>query len=211
MRALSCVSRGGEPGAVHHSAARSPFLGGEGFVFRDPGFGFRASSFGGRAWSWTPLGGCGSWVIRVRCSGLGDSCFDFRISDFVFRVQGSRPRVQGFGFRGSGGAPGVEHRLAAASQGRRPSRTRRGTAGLSSAPARSILRRAHTGNGVLSSYTKVYSVIYDSGSVPDSSIFSPRETLPELRVGWELGVGGLKVGGQGRATGGHVHPPKRHW
>ena len=28
-------------------------------------------------------------------------------------------------------------------------------------------------------YTKVYSVIYDSGSVPDSSIFSPRETSLE--------------------------------
>ena len=31
---------------------------------------------------------------------------------------------------------------------------------------------------ICSSYTKVYSVIYDSGSVPDSSIFSPRETSP---------------------------------
>ena len=29
-----------------------------------------------------------------------------------------------------------------------------------------------------SSYTKVYSVIYDSGSVPEKSIFSPRETSP---------------------------------
>ena len=31
---------------------------------------------------------------------------------------------------------------------------------------------------ILSPYTKVYSVIYDSGSVPDSSIFSPRESSP---------------------------------
>jgi len=31
---------------------------------------------------------------------------------------------------------------------------------------------------LLSSYTKVYSVIYDSGSVPNKSIFSPRETSP---------------------------------
>jgi len=31
----------------------------------------------------------------------------------------------------------------------------------------------------LSSYTKVYSVIYDSGSDPEQSIFSPRETSPE--------------------------------
>jgi len=31
---------------------------------------------------------------------------------------------------------------------------------------------------VFSSYTKVYSVIYDSGSFPDSSIFFPRETPP---------------------------------
>ena len=29
-----------------------------------------------------------------------------------------------------------------------------------------------------SSYTKLYSVIYDSGSVPDQSMFSPRETSP---------------------------------
>ena len=31
---------------------------------------------------------------------------------------------------------------------------------------------------VLSSYIEVYSVIYDSGSVPGASIFSPRETSP---------------------------------
>jgi len=30
-----------------------------------------------------------------------------------------------------------------------------------------------------SSYTKVYSVIYDSGSIPEYSIFSPRGTSPE--------------------------------
>jgi len=30
-----------------------------------------------------------------------------------------------------------------------------------------------------SSYTKVYSVIYDSGPVPDQSIFSPRGTSPK--------------------------------
>ena len=32
---------------------------------------------------------------------------------------------------------------------------------------------------VLSSHTKVYSVMYDSGSVPEHSIFSPRGTSPE--------------------------------
>ena len=37
------------------------------------------------------------------------------------------------------------------------------------------------GESNLSSYTKVYSVIYDSGSVPDSSIFSLRETSPKDR------------------------------
>ena len=31
-----------------------------------------------------------------------------------------------------------------------------------------------------SSYTKVYSVIYDSGSAPRRAIFSPRETAPEV-------------------------------
>ena len=30
-----------------------------------------------------------------------------------------------------------------------------------------------------SSYTTSYSVIYDSGSIPEKSIFSPRETSPE--------------------------------
>ena len=36
----------------------------------------------------------------------------------------------------------------------------------------------------LSSYTKVYSVIYDSGSVPEQSMFSPRETRgPESITG----------------------------
>ena len=32
----------------------------------------------------------------------------------------------------------------------------------------------------LSSYTKVYSVIYDSRSVPQGVIYSPRETSPEV-------------------------------
>jgi hypothetical protein len=54
------------------------------------------------------------------------------------------------------------------------------------------LRRAHPGPGphmvqcvrltagpALSSYTKVYSVIYDSGLVPEKSIFSPRGSSPE--------------------------------
>ena len=35
-------------------------------------------------------------------------------------------------------------------------------------------------NRHISSYTKVNSVIYDSGSVPDYSIFSLRETSPEV-------------------------------
>jgi len=35
-------------------------------------------------------------------------------------------------------------------------------------------------NEFLSSYNQVYSVIYDSGSVPRRAIFSPRETSPEL-------------------------------
>jgi len=39
------------------------------------------------------------------------------------------------------------------------------------------LRKAEAqGGSALSSYTKVYSVIYDSGSVPEKSIFSPRGT-----------------------------------
>ena len=42
----------------------------------------------------------------------------------------------------------------------------------SGAPDSKVLSRM-----CLSWYTKVYSVIYDSGSVPDDSIFSPRETL----------------------------------
>ena len=36
-------------------------------------------------------------------------------------------------------------------------------------------------DALISSYTKVYSVIYDSGSVPEQSIFSPCETSPTLR------------------------------
>ena len=35
-----------------------------------------------------------------------------------------------------------------------------------------------TTSKILSTYTQVYWVVYDSGSVPDSSIFSPRETSP---------------------------------
>jgi len=35
---------------------------------------------------------------------------------------------------------------------------------------------------LISSYTEVYSVIYDSGSVPEKSIFSPRGTLPTIKL-----------------------------
>ena len=35
---------------------------------------------------------------------------------------------------------------------------------------------------LVSSCTEVNSVIYDSGSVPDKSIFSPRETLPDSQA-----------------------------
>jgi len=45
---------------------------------------------------------------------------------------------------------------------------------------------------VLSSYTKVYSVIYDSGSVPRRAIFSPRETSPEVYTPQILGIGDVR-------------------
>ena len=39
---------------------------------------------------------------------------------------------------------------------------------------------------VCSLYTKVYSLIFDSGSVPRRVIFSPRKTSPEVINPWTL-------------------------
>ena len=45
-----------------------------------------------------------------------------------------------------------------------------------------------SGFETLFSYTKVYSVIYDSGSVPRRVIFSPRETSPGSQLNCWPGV-----------------------
>jgi len=49
----------------------------------------------------------------------------------------------------------------------------------------------------MGAYTEVYSVIYDSGSVPEKSIFSPRGTSPVHAV---LRMGAVAWRGSGSCT-----------
>ena len=154
-----------------------------GLGFRAQESDFRVSSFG----------------FQVLGFGSRISGFRFQVPGFTLRVSGCGFRVMGFGFWDVG----FGFRVTATQlrphpprpYPRRPLREGSRTTPLSPRVHRAPCRRFRG----QSSYTKVQSVMYDSGSVPRRAVFSPRE------VGERIRVEGLRLANDERRSRSRAH------